>query len=72
MEKTRLSQSIYSNLILDFMNSGVDGSIIRDLIMQRNIQRKLTKPRIYGWKFKRRSLAGFSGRCNRNEVPFIS
>ena len=37
MEKTRLSQSIYSDLIQDFMNSGVNGSIIRDLIMQRNI-----------------------------------
>ena len=37
MEKTRLSQSIYSDLIQDFMNNGVNGSIIRDLIMQRNI-----------------------------------
>ena len=37
MEKTRLSQSIYSDLIQDFMNNGVSGSIIRDLIMQRNI-----------------------------------
>ena len=46
-------------LILDFMNNGVDGSIIRDLIMQRNVQRKLTKPRIFRWKFKRVGFGRF-------------